>query len=61
MVSRSHSDNPPYPTYFHFRRKDGVRAQQTLLEVYDGSAKQTRSSASTLITPFSPLSHANST
>lgn len=41
IVSRSYSDNPSYPTYFHFRRKDGVETQQIFLEVYDGSAKQT--------------------
>ena len=36
---RSHIDNPHYPIYFHIRRKDGVRAQNIFLEVYDGSAK----------------------
>lgn len=40
-VSGNHSDNPSYPTYFHFGRKDGVRAQQIFLEVYGGSAQQT--------------------
>lgn len=55
MVCRSHSDNLPHPTYFHFRMKDGVGALQIFLEVYGRSTKQ-MSLVFSLISPFFPLS-----